>query len=535
LGSSARSTITLPNWRLRPLAAAIVAAGAFGSGDDQAASLVVGTLAEQSASACTLRDALDSVNLQSDQGQCIASGAYGSSDAVAFAPALSGTITFFNRDPLSNPGDPSALVVRRSVAIQGPGSAQLSLVCGNVFYRLLEIDATAAAVSLSGVSLARCTTNHAGGGVRVNVAQSVQFTDVTLDNNTAIQGGGLAVLAGPGGATVTLTACNILNNDGATGGGIALSSIGGGAQTDLSIADSVVMQNVAQFGAGAYAVGASAAIAFTRSTLAGNLANFGGGIEVENGASASVRDSTLSGNRAGSGGGVRAFNGASFSATNSTLSGNFAGASGGGVYALRLGTGTIALANTTIANNQAQGGGGVAIENTFPVGQMTPANAVSIVDTVLAGNAAPSDTLSREIPGNVLPWNIDYSVIGVPGNIDLVGTGNITGGAVPPPFGATGWLGALQNNGGPTQTHALLTGVPDPAVDAGDPTFSGLAFDQRGPPFLRVQNHRVDIGAFEVQSIVPAVPVVPVPGPGRIALSLLAGLLGLLTWRRRQR
>ena len=533
MGSSARSTTLLRNWRLRPLAAAIVAAGAFGSGDDQAASLVVGTLAEQSASACTLRDALESVNLQSDQGQCVASGAYGSSDAVAFAPALSGTITFFSSDPLSNPGDPSALVVRRSVAIQGPGSAQLSLVCGNVFYRLLEIDATALAVSLNGLSIAGCTTHGAGGGVRVNVAQSVQFTDVTLANDTAKQGGGLAVFAGSGGATVTLTACNILRNRAVNGGGVALSSNGGAANADLSIADSVLTQNTAQFGAGAYAVGSTADIAFTRSTLAGNLASSGGGIEVETGASASVRDSTLSTNQATTGGGgVRAFNGASFAATNSTLSGNLAGQSGGGVYALRLGSGAIALANTTIANNRAQFGGGIAIENTFPVGQMTPANAVSIVDTVVAGNAAPSDTLSREIPGNVLPWNIAYSVIGVPGNIDLVGTGNITGGAVPPPFGATGWLGALQNNGGPTQTHALLTGVPDPAVDAGDPAFSGLAFDQRGPPFLRVQNHRVDIGAFEVQSIVP---VVPVPGPGRIALSLLAGLLGLLTWRRRQR
>jgi hypothetical protein len=230
---------------------------------------------------------------------------------------------------------------------------------------------------------------------------------------------------------------------------------------------------------------------------------------------------------------VRAVDGASFAATNSTLSGNLAGLFGGGVYALRLGNGPLLLANTTIANNRAQGGGGVAIENTVPMGQMTPANAVSIVDTVVAGNPAVSDTLSTEAPGNVLPWNVAYSVIGLPGNIDLVGTGNITGAAVPPPFGASGWLGALQNNGGPTQTHALLIGVPDPAVDAGDPTFSGLAFDQRGPPFQRIQNHRVDIGAYEVQTIGP-VAAVPVPGPGRIALSLLAGLLGLLGLRRRR-
>jgi hypothetical protein len=536
LGRPERSTTLLRNWRLRPLAAAIVAAGAFGSGDDQAASLVVGTLAEQSASACTLRDALDAVNFQSDLGQCVASGAYGSDDSVAFAPGLTGTLTFFNRDPLSNPGDPSALVVQRSVVVQGPGSTQLSLACGNVFYRLLEIDASALAVSISGVTLSDCTSRGAGGGVRVmnNVAQSVQFTDVTLTNDTAKQGGGLAVLGGFDGATVTLTACNVLTNHATgAGGGVALSSNGAVAAAELSIADSVLTQNTAPLGAGAYAFGTTADIAFTRSTLAGNLASSGGGIEVETGASASILDSTLSGNQAGiSGGGVRVLNGASFAATNSTLSGNLAGLFGGGVYALGLGNGAIFLANTTIANNQAQGGGGVAIENTFPIGQMTPTNAISIVDTIVAGNPATSDTLSTELPGNVLPWNVAHSVIEVPGNVDLVGTGNITGAAVPPPFGASGWLGALQNNGGPTLTHALLVGVPDPAVNAGDPTFSGLAFDQRGPPFLRVQNHRVDIGAYEVQSTGP-VGAVPVPGPGRIALLLLAGLLGLLGWRRR--
>src|SRR5439155_14743800 len=63
-------------------------------------------------------------------------------------------------------------------------------------------------------------------------------------------------------------------------------------------------------------------------------------------------------------------------------------------------------------------------------------------------------------------------------------------------------LGPLQNNGGPTMTHALL--VHSPAINAGDPSFSPYAFnppllyDQRdGPGFPRVFNGRVDIGAFE--------------------------------------
>jgi len=65
-------------------------------------------------------------------------------------------------------------------------------------------------------------------------------------------------------------------------------------------------------------------------------------------------------------------------------------------------------------------------------------------------------------------------------------------------------LGPLQDNGGPTFTHALLVGSP--AIDAGDPNFDPNSFtpplttDQRGSGFPRVANGRIDIGAFEVQT-----------------------------------
>jgi hypothetical protein len=59
-------------------------------------------------------------------------------------------------------------------------------------------------------------------------------------------------------------------------------------------------------------------------------------------------------------------------------------------------------------------------------------------------------------------------------------------------------LGPLQNNGGSTFTHALLAGSP--ATDAGDPNFSPPPLnDQRGCPFDRVFNGRIDIGSFETQ------------------------------------
>jgi hypothetical protein len=68
-------------------------------------------------------------------------------------------------------------------------------------------------------------------------------------------------------------------------------------------------------------------------------------------------------------------------------------------------------------------------------------------------------------------------------------------------------LRPLQDNGGPTFTHALLAGSP--AINTGDPSFDPNAFDppllydQRGSGFPRVANGRIDIGAFEVQPRCP--------------------------------
>jgi hypothetical protein len=59
-------------------------------------------------------------------------------------------------------------------------------------------------------------------------------------------------------------------------------------------------------------------------------------------------------------------------------------------------------------------------------------------------------------------------------------------------------LGPLQDNGGPTPTHALVAGSP--AIDAGDNAFaidpfdnSLLLTDQRGPSFLRIVDSNNDV------------------------------------------
>ena len=87
-------------------------------------------------------------------------------------------------------------------------------------------------------------------------------------------------------------------------------------------------------------------------------------------------------------------------------------------------------------------------------------------------------------------------------------------------------LGPLQDNGGPTETHALLPGSP--AIDAGDDSIVGepllLTTDQRGQP--RLQGAHVDIGAYET------VPADGVPGLSEWGLIAIASLLAAaLVWK----
>src|SRR5206468_12343358 len=78
-------------------------------------------------------------------------------------------------------------------------------------------------------------------------------------------------------------------------------------------------------------------------------------------------------------------------------------------------------------------------------------------------------------------------------------------------------LGPLQDNGGPTFTHALLCGSP--AIDAGDNT-DAPDTDQRGLP--RIINGVIDIGAYEEGN---RAPTVLCPAPTTLTANSATGLL----------
>jgi hypothetical protein len=185
-----------------------------------------------------------------------------------------------------------------------------------------------------------------------------------------------------------------------------------------------------------------------------------------------IQDSTISGNTAtggdfeGYGGGIYGNNN---TITNSTISENNA-VRGGGV----AGGGNIA--HTTFSNNSASVAGGTL----YLTGSLELGN------TILKAGASGVNIFNNG--GSLITHG--YNVCSDNGGGFLNGPGD--------QINTDPMLGPLQNNGGPTFTHELLT--DSPAIDAGDPNFTPPPYyDQRGPVFWRLRNGRIDVGSFEVQ------------------------------------
>ena len=233
---------------------------------------------------------------------------------------------------------------------------------------------------------------------------------------------------------------------------------GGGIQNSgtLTVTSSTISNNSAG-GGGIFTEGTTTV---KKSTISNNSsAVLGGGIFSD--LALTVTHSTISNNSANNdGGGIASFG--ALTVTNSTISNNSAGSDGGGISnADRL-----TVTNSTISNNSAAGGGGISDSS----------NRTVLINTIIAGNVPGGDC-----SGGVLSLGV---------NLDSDDTCNLS-----PVFDLPGTdplLGPLQDNGGPTETHALLPGSP--AIGVGEPC--SLATDQRG--VLREQGVGCDIGAFEV-------------------------------------
>jgi hypothetical protein len=213
-------------------------------------------------------------------------------------------------------------------------------------------------------------------------------------------------------------------------------------------------------------------------TIANGSSPFSGG-GISNGGTLTVTNSTFSGNYAeDSGGGIA--NGRTLTVTNCTFSLNSAGDSGGGGIS---NGGTLTVTNSTFSGNGADQGGG-------DIANGTEASIISIRSTVLAG--------SGDV-GNCAATIIDtgYNISDDPWCAFSSPTSRNNTDPMLDPAG-------LSNNGGPTQTIALLEGSPAidaiplaDCIDKASPP-NPIITDQRNFPRPDDGEGFCDIGAFEI-------------------------------------
>jgi hypothetical protein len=253
----------------------------------------------------------------------------------------------------------------------------------------------------------------------------------------------------------------------------------------LTAKDLTVRNGAGQsFGGGFYVV-AEATLTLERVAVTGNTAGAGGGIF--NWGTLTIKESVIYGNSATDanggwcfGGGLYVWSGTA-NLTNVTVSTNTANCPGGGIGAgiiMQEGSSSY-LINCTIANNI----GAVGASGHGLCGNGSPT--VDILNTIVANNTGENCYQMSSKNGyynstdNPVGYNISSdSTCGFWWPGDMRNTDPL--------------LGPLQDNGGPTWTHALLPGSP--AIDTGTAT-NAPAIDQRG--VSRPQGAGIDIGAFE--------------------------------------
>ena len=249
-------------------------------------------------------------------------------------------------------------------------------------------------------------------------------------------------------------------------------------------------------------------VKINQSTFSGNSTT---GIDADGGAiaastingSVTVSQSTFSANftSGDSGASGGAIYGKFVTVSQSTLSGNFTtgtDADGGAIWGL---DGAVMVSQSTLTGNHADSSYGGAISNVNA--------SVTIQNSIVAGNfdygTAPDIhnnsgaalTVSHSLIGNNTGSGLTATSGSIPdSNRNLIGGSGASG--------INPLLGPLQNNGGPTPTHALLANSPAfnrgsnaLALDLTQGGSPALTTDQRGTVFARNQFGIVDMGAFE--------------------------------------
>ncbi len=416
----------------------------------------------------------------------------------------------------------SGAITGESICIAGP-TAGLTIQGGGPggpSFSAVTVAANTTA-TIDNLTISDFFTVNSGAGI--DNAGALTVKNSTIGENHANVGGGIF-----NSGTLTLMGATLVDNfAGFNGGGIA-----GGT---LTVANSTFSGNSAGKSGGGIAGGTGT---IDGSTFSNNAAvhNDGGGIY--NG-DYTITDSTFADNSADNGHGGAIYNSLGPGPTigSSTLAGNNAGG-GGGIYNV----GTLTLSNSTLADNVAytSAGGGIYNAGTLNVDNATffgnsanPGNSdgaiyntgtLTIYDDTLAGNAgginnagAGTLTLANTIVSdNTAEGNADIAgSITTDGGYNLLGT-DVAAATDPNPGPGdvpsdAPLLAPLGNYGGPTQTMALMPDSPPFGVGA---IVDGITTDQRGMSRPTLP----DIGAFQTQSSNTVTTSSDTPGAGDMSL-----------------
>jgi len=323
--------------------------------------------------------------------------------------------------------------------------------------------------------------NHLDRVFHVHPTRVAAISDVTIRNGylagANADGGGIY---NEGSLTVSRAAISANHVAVGQGGGINNAPL-----ASLTLLNSTISQNSSDYLGGA--IGNFGSLDLRNSTLSLNTALTAGGAIYSSG-TLKISNSTVFGNSSNDGGGIYTGTGTVY-VINSTISQNYANTNGGGIAKYGP-SGLVALYNTTIIDNDADHdrdqvggiGGGVYAE----VGSR-----FMVVNTLIARNTILDSPIYDDCNGTLEAYgeNLfgDMSGCTIP---NVLNSGLIS----PNSFGP------LQNNGGPTQTYALLPGsnainTTLDSLGCVDEAGVLLTTDQRG--FARPVGARCDVGAFE--------------------------------------
>jgi len=504
---------------------------------------------------CSLREAVQTINTGLDFGGCVS---VPSLSRVITLPAGRYTLTGAAGEDLNVSGD---LDITQQVTIQGAGAATTIIdgagaVTGD---RVIHMPSNAAltldSVTITGGNAAGAGLNGVGGGI-FSASGVVVINNSTISNNSSSGNAG-----GFFSGALTLTNSTVSGNkSGLNYGGFAASSLtmtnstvsgnsavswygGFYSGNPTTVTNSVVSGNSAANIGGVYSPNA---ISISGSTISNNTAtsSYGG---IFSGGTLTITGSTISGNSAANFGGIYTPTGVGMTITDSTLSGNWASGQFGGVYC----NGALTITNSTISGNLAKGAGS-AVGGVLSMGALTVTNSTisgnsaissagglrsesggSITNSTIVGNSAGfgagvylfagtltfQNTIFAANTGGSCSTTATFSSLG--NNISSDATCNLLAATdIVNSASINGSLGALANNGGTTQTHALLSGSP--AIDMG-PAACG-ATDQRG--IARPQGAMCDIGAYEAEQIL-LTSAIGGPGAGTITGGLITNCPGV--------